>query len=1124
MARNALQEAGDKIKSLAAALEASRSSEKELIRAYCDSGDQAAFAALVKRHGPLVFSVCRRTLNHKQDAEDAFQAVFIILAKHADSIARHESLPSWLHRVSYRVCMHSLRASRRRKHHEGKVSVMEPTNSACQAAWQEVQVLLDREVQLLPTKYREPFVLCCLENQSCACAARHLGIKEGTVWSRLSEARKRLQAGLIRRGIAPAVGAAAVAIGVRQASASLPVGLTTTATKAALAWRAGAIPVGIISEQVAALVRGSTVTLLVTKVKLGTVLVLLLGTIVGAAGLYTSNDGPRSTQVTATKEKPVRNHKPVEAPGRPRIDLHGDPLPEDAVARLGTGRFRHGEQIYDLAYSPDGKQIASASADRTVRLWDCATGKELRRFVGHEDSVWFVAFADGGKKLISASGTWHRNYADTSVRLWDVSTGLEIRKLMEHKHRTSPAAAALSPDGRTLAFGARGTIRLLPVDGEKDAIDISVPGAPALSFPKVLRFSRDGRRLAAIVEFTGVHLFDVATKNLLWRNADHPTDALSSDSGIAFSPDSKTVATVTAVRKPLRLFDVETGTVLRSFDGPLAAGPLTFSADGSRIFSGSWSSEAVVWDVSLGKPAGKLTRRDYSSAAALSPDGAVLASAGARSIHFYDASLGNRLNSVKGANGAIDYLHLSADGQYLYAGSSRDYESGLRSWDLKTGAQILAFKRASAITLAPDGRSVAMGFYEGIPEIIDAATAKTQLKTSGKSRYLDSVCYSPSGRLLVGANWTTTDLYLWDISTGKELDSLAILPKTGGPKCLEAGPAGRLVAEGSLDGTVRLWDIESRQQANQLKGMNGPIMGVSWAPNGAELAAVSAESKMPGGFSGGKPDRYVRIWDVASGKLRLSMQGSQEGNWCVRWSHDGRLIAAGGEDGVVRVWERASGEERCRLTGHEGPIHSLAFSLDNSQLFSGSSDTTILVWDITSPRKQPLIATADDLPLLWKELGAEAPVADRAIRILIGVPELALRLTSNQLHPIANANIQHIARLVADLDAAEFATREQASRELEEMGELTAGWLRKALETQPSPELRTRVNGLLAKLENGLLTGERLREARAVEVLERISTPDARQLLEKVAAGAPEALLTREAKASLARLAKRQAK
>src|SRR5262249_51204692 len=151
--------------------------------------------------GPMVLRVCRRVLGHEQDAEDAFQATFLVLARQAASIRKRKSLASWLHGVAYCMANNARRAAARRRKHERQAIPAQPTDPALTVAWQELQTLLDEEVERLPENLRGPFILCCLENRKASEVARQLGLEEGTIWKRLSRARKLLRERLARRGL-----------------------------------------------------------------------------------------------------------------------------------------------------------------------------------------------------------------------------------------------------------------------------------------------------------------------------------------------------------------------------------------------------------------------------------------------------------------------------------------------------------------------------------------------------------------------------------------------------------------------------------------------------------------------------------------------------------------------------------------------------------------------------------------------------------------------------------------------------------------------------------------------------------------------------------------------------------
>jgi RNA polymerase sigma factor (sigma-70 family) len=262
-----------------------------LLGRFAAARDDRAFAALVQRHGRLVWNVCLHVLRDNHDAEDAFQGTFLVLARKADSIHKQQSVASWLHGVAYRVAQKARVAAARRRVHESRAAAMPASQPSCEMAWRELQEILDDELNHLPEKYKTPFVLCCLQNKSKKEAAEELGWKEGTLSSRLAEARKRLQQRLQRRGVTLSSVLCGTALTQNTATTISPL-LADGTIKAALSFAWGA---GIEAGRAVALAEGVLQAMAATRIKFAVVFLTLL-VLAGATCLAGSCANSRSGQ------------------------------------------------------------------------------------------------------------------------------------------------------------------------------------------------------------------------------------------------------------------------------------------------------------------------------------------------------------------------------------------------------------------------------------------------------------------------------------------------------------------------------------------------------------------------------------------------------------------------------------------------------------------------------------------------------------------------------------------------------------------------------------------------------------------------------------------------------------
>jgi RNA polymerase sigma factor (sigma-70 family) len=256
----------------------------QLLDCYLSQRDDAAFAALVRRQAPMVWGVCRRVLQNHHDAEDAFQATFLVLVRKAASIEPKEMVANWLYGVAYQTALKARSVAARRKQRERQVVEMPEPAVEEQEVWHDLQPLLDQELSNLPDKYRVPIVLCDLEGKTRKEAARQLDWPEGTVAGRLATARKMLARRLARRGVALSGGTLAAVLSHNAASACVPPAVVSSTIQAATMLAAGQAAAGLISVKVAALTTGVVKTMLLNPLKTATA-VLLAVVISGTGGV-----------------------------------------------------------------------------------------------------------------------------------------------------------------------------------------------------------------------------------------------------------------------------------------------------------------------------------------------------------------------------------------------------------------------------------------------------------------------------------------------------------------------------------------------------------------------------------------------------------------------------------------------------------------------------------------------------------------------------------------------------------------------------------------------------------------------------------------------------------------------
>jgi WD40 repeat protein len=796
-----------------------------------------------------------------------------------------------------------------------------------------------------------------------------------------------------------------------------------------------------------------------------------------------------------------------------RIDRYGDPLPPGAIARLGTVRLRHPNDVQGVVFSPEGKRMASWGGDGAVRLWDIASGKLLAVLAGHHALVRSVSFSADGRSILSASGDGTvriHNLSGKSARsirfaelgrtgkyalspdgkwlavadrygpalfLWDLSTGKRRHKLAGHAQPVD--RLGFSGDGTLLATTEPdGSIRLWDVaSGEqRSSFEGDTPGLYALTF------SPDNKRLAALAKHE-VHVWSVpAGKKMLHLNRGETGQVWT----FAFGGDARTLI-LGCTDEALRVWDLDKRRRLRTVPGHRN---VVLSPDGKQ--AATWGKRAFatisLWDLATGKPLHDFRgHRSYISSLAFDPAGKRIASVSPDgTVRVWEAATGKELaHWPLETDNLIEGLNFTPDGRKLVLG---DKGGNVCVWDMDTGTRTRRYQGSPApgygrCVLSPDGKVVAMGGPLAAVYLSDLQSGKRLATLPGHPSSIESIAFSDDGGLLaVGCGVHRRD-------NDKSLDFARVV----------------------------LWDLAAREELGRLPDHEEKVYALAVSPDGRMVASAGFE------------EPFIRLTEVATLKERLRLAGAKQYLTRLAFSPDGRWLASGGWGQTLRLWDTSTGKQVWHSSRHQGRVNHIAFSPGGRLLVSGGGNPSPLVWEVQALIKDtpaPVAeATDKQLEAWWAALeGEDAAKAYQAIRHLAARPEQALPLLRPHLRRLIARpapSKEHIARLIAALGSDTFTEREKASAELRELGGDAAPALRRALAKTGSPEVRRRIEEVLRAARGRPIARPSLRILRAIEVLEHLGTEEARRLLRQMAEAWPGSRQGDEAERALGRLEKR---
>ncbi|WP_017315129.1 nSTAND1 domain-containing NTPase [Mastigocladopsis repens] len=625
-----------------------------------------------------------------------------------------------------------------------------------------------------------------------------------------------------------------------------------------------------------------------------------------------NSDGVKALKESLKAVVKMQHTPLVDADTRTQVELTLLNTVDNVTAPNTLGR--HAKAVIGVTFSPDGKILASASADKTVKLWDTATGQVIQTLSGHTASVWGVSFSPDGKILASAS-------RDKTVKLWDPATGKEIKTLSGHIDVVN--GVSFSPDGKILAStSADKTVKLW--DTATGQVIQTLSGH--IDAVSGTSFSPDGKILASASRDKMVKLWDTATGKEIKTLSGH-IDVVN---GVSFSPDGKILAS-TSADKTVKLWDTATGQVIQTLNRhKKTVNGVSFSPNGKMLASTSTDNNVKLWDTATGQVIQTLSgHTETVNGTSFSPDGKILATASFdKTVKLWDTATGKEIKTLSGHTNEVRGVSFSPDGKIL---ASASFDKTVKLWNSSTSQVIKNLGHTNEVfnvSFSPDGKILATASYNNTVKLWDSDTGQVIKTLSGHTDAVNRVSFSPDGKILASASRDQT-VKLWDSDTGQVIKTLS--GHTNWVNDTSFSPDGKTLASASRDQTVKLWDSDTGQVIKTLSGHTNWVNDTSFSPNGKILASASR-------------DQTVKLWDTAKGQVIKTLSEHTDQVYGTSFSLDGKILASASADKTVKLWDTPKGKEIKTLSGYTDTVYGVSFSPNGKMLATASYDNTVRLW------------------------------------------------------------------------------------------------------------------------------------------------------------------------------------
>jgi RNA polymerase sigma factor (sigma-70 family) len=759
------------------------SNDAQLLGCFIEHRDEAAFAALVRRHGPMVLGVCQRVLRNHYDAEDAFQATFLVLVRKAAVIASRELLANWLYRVAYQTALKARAVAGKRRRRETQMPEMPEPEAPPQDLWSDLRSLLDQELSGLPTKYRVPILLCDLKGHSRTEAARQLGWPEGTLSGRLARAREMLARRLARRGFVVTAGTLAGLFARQAASACVPTPLAVSTIRAATSLVTGETVIGqtaaagAISFKVAALTEGVLRAMLMTKLKIVAMVLLLTGLIAVGGGLFAYQTAAAERSKAETPAgKGKRGDTDAPKPDAPKPDA---PKPD--------------------ATKPDATKPDATKPD--------ATKVDKEKLQG----LWQIESMEGDGMKVSSDDLAAVDGAQRRIRIDDdkwITTNAqgneESRAFRLDATKTPRAINIKALDG---SFDQLGIYRL---DG--DDLKICFCGGEKQERPTEFATQKGSPMMLIVYKRVAAKQADQPLEGG-WK-LEHTMRHEAIINGVAFSKD---VCASWGEDGYIRLWNLKTGKAgakLRSHPKHEPVKFAYFLPDGKHVFSISGNGALTIWEFGTEPAHGKVFTitnvvlglgRDRQSLAVVLQDAIVIQRLKLPEFSFVPQGR-DFVASVTGAKPMC--TSFTAEGDLLAVG----FDNGtVGLWNTSNQNELWSHTHHTgdvrAMSLSPDDKLLATAGKDGTILLWELSGGTVKARLKGERGEVRTVAFSHDGKLLVSGGEDKT-ARVWDIATQRETARLT--DHVGAVTAAAFDGERTRIITGSTDGSVRVWQLQRK--------------------------------------------------------------------------------------------------------------------------------------------------------------------------------------------------------------------------------------------------------------------------------------------------------------------------